>query len=352
MTKYSKWFGIIAAVGAAACLLLWRSMSQPKFYPVSSLVDLGLSSLVDFVPKRLDVHYRAVDVDSKNSDADSGMVDVHRNVDYVEVGVDSRKVDGSPENVEGVVERVDSVPGKVDSVSPIRVDVASSRVEDESVICSHKNLKTVNTFHDFLSNTSSECTDLIQLPGFHRDNNFESNWVCVDPRYLPMGDCLVYVFIDGDDQFPESAHVKLGCKVFVFEPKEAPANRSAAVKYYQTVMATRRDYEGKILKNQLMTLIDNLGHQDKQIDLLKIDTAEGEELIILGNIFFAPRPLYKNIKQINVVIRLREGLSPELQQYWLYFELLQCHDFRLIRSDVAEYNGNMKLYELLWIRKQ
>lgn len=52
------------------------------------------------------------------------------------------------------------------------------------------------------------------------------------------------------------------------------------------------------------------------------------------------------------------GITTELQLHWLYFELLQCHDFRLVRTDVAEYEDELKpgskvkVYEVLWVKKQ
>ncbi|XP_027220738.2 uncharacterized protein [Penaeus vannamei] len=317
MTTYAKWFAAVLTTGAAVCVVMWISMPIPKVYPIYAQINLESPIYVDDAPPGVDAH-------------------------------NSRKIDANVERAAGMLGNLAQ-----------KIDIS----DDESVICSHKVLKTPDAFHKFLSNTSSECGSLAQLPPEYTPrHNIRGNWMCTTPKYLTRGDCLIYFFVDGlDTSFAEKAHERMNCKVFVFEPHEREGQlRSDAVKFYHKTIMVNQNDKGKIkmVYNQLMTLMKSLNHHDSQIDLLKIDTTQGEELIILGNIFFAPRPLYLDIKQISYAIHLRAGITTELQLHWLYFELLQCHDFRLVRTDVAEYEDELKpgskvkVYEVLWVKKQ
>ncbi|CAL4064411.1 unnamed protein product, partial [Meganyctiphanes norvegica] len=112
-------------------------------------------------------------------------------------------------------------------------------------------------------------------------------------------------------------------------------------------------------------ILEMLGHTNSTIDYLKIDI-EGSELDFFRDAFTNFPQLLKNVKQILLEIHNIEHIywhtgnsrNTTLNDYWQILQLLNCHGFRLIHSemiDLAQYqvqvNGKTRgtSYITTWI---
>ncbi|KAK3086640.1 hypothetical protein FSP39_021286 [Pinctada imbricata] len=114
----------------------------------------------------------------------------------------------------------------------------------------------------------------------------DGGWdICNDSQYRPKTPCLVYSFgINNDFSFDEAIEKYYGCDVYSFDPSMniGNHNHSKNIHFYQIglgdkeeeiyVQKTNSRWKLKTLK----TIIHELGHTNRRIDILKMDI-EGHE---------------------------------------------------------------------------
>ncbi|KAK3101744.1 hypothetical protein FSP39_006053 [Pinctada imbricata] len=109
----------------------------------------------------------------------------------------------------------------------------------------------------------------------------DGGWdICDDERYRPKSPCLVYSFgINNDFSFDEDMERTYGCDVYAFDPsmESGDYNRSKHIRFYQVGLGDQniRTESNWTLKT-LKTLIKESGHENRRIDVLKMDI-EGNE---------------------------------------------------------------------------
>ncbi|XP_037788379.1 uncharacterized protein LOC119583774 isoform X2 [Penaeus monodon] len=230
--------------------------------------------------------------------------------------------------------------------------------------CHHTILASLDHFYEFIHRIDIKCTNLMQMAGPTDNTLLEGRRVCVDAEYFARDQCLVYLFgIKGDWSFAEEMERKLGCKVFVFDPTvdQDERNRSSSIASYRMSVSSDFGVSGDPPKDQLLRIMEMLGHEESIIDLLWVDMPAGEELLLLGDLFSSSQQIIGNFKQIGINIHpMNEGMTERIRKYWYYFQQLTCHGLRLVtRQPNIEYENLFKLnnrtrsriYELLWARE-
>lgn len=132
-------------------------------------------------------------------------------------------------------------------------------------------------------------------------------WIC-DPHRITEnvesgGRCLVYSIGSNDDfSFEESVHKSIhqNCEIHTFDFGDFAAGAKAAgVTYHKYGLGTdETDSHGNVLKS-LSTVIEELGHQNRVIDIFKID-CEGCEWSTVQSWFEAEVKHNVTIRQIQV----------------------------------------------------
>lgn len=231
--------------------------------------------------------------------------------------------------------------------------------------CQHELLTSLDTFYEFIHKIDIKCTNLMQMAGPTDHTLLEGRRVCTDSEYITRDHCLVYLFgLGGDWSFAEEVERKLGCKVFVFDPsmEQGSRNLSSNIAFYKMSVSSDFGVSGDPpKKDQLLRIMEMLGHEESTIDLLWVDMPAGEELFLLDDLFSSSQQIIGNIKQIGIdIYPMNEGLTERIRKYWYYFQQLTCHDLRLVtRQPNIEYENLFKLnnktrsniYELLWARE-
>ncbi|KAG8193883.1 hypothetical protein JTE90_011443 [Oedothorax gibbosus] len=114
--------------------------------------------------------------------------------------------------------------------------------------------------------------------------------VCLEPGPGISEECIVYSFGVADEwSFEESIRDKLGCRVFAFDPSMGATDHlhSDGISFYDAGLG---EFDGKIKVNggtwkmrTLDSIVRELGHSNRTIDVLKMDI-EGAEYVVLEDI--------------------------------------------------------------------
>ncbi|XP_063608827.1 uncharacterized protein LOC134783009 isoform X2 [Penaeus indicus] len=312
LRRNARYFRMLVLAGAAFCLLMWARniRQQPLSFQVQSRGDGG----------------------------DGG-----------DARAPSVSPDASAETRDGNETAEAALP-------PPAAEVESS--------CHQTILSSLDQFYEFIHRIDIKCTNLMQMAGPTDNTLLEGRRVCVDAEYFTRDQCLAYLFgIRGDWTFAEELERKLGCKVFVFDPsiEQDARNRSSGIASYRLSVSSDYGFSGDPPKDQLLRIMEMLGHGESSIDLLWVDMPAGEELLLLDDLFSSSRQIIGNFKQIGVDVHpMSEGLTERIRKYWHYFQQLTCHGLRLVtRQPNIEYENlfkwnnrtRSKIYELLWARE-
>lgn len=142
-----------------------------------------------------------------------------------------------------------------------------------------------------MDHTEMKCND-IQGKG-----SGDGEWkVCMDPAYEPKSPCLVYSFGIANDFSFDDALAAMGCDVHAFDPsmKQGDHKHAAHVWFHNLgvgvnntdTFSPRKDVyvkdEQKWKIRNVATIMKELGHQGKTIDILKMDV-EGYEFYVIKN---------------------------------------------------------------------
>ena len=123
------------------------------------------------------------------------------------------------------------------------------------------------------------CKQMLRL-----GNIVDGGWdICHDAQFRPKSQCTVYsIGISWDFSFDEDMERTYGCDVFSFDPSMNTDDfqRSEHIKFYNVGLGdkvTEIEVKGSKWKiKNLKTIMAELGHTNKRIDVLKIDI-EGHE---------------------------------------------------------------------------
>lgn len=135
-------------------------------------------------------------------------------------------------------------------------------------------------FHRYLENIQVHCKSQMRM-GSVVDGGYH---VCMDPSVSPSNDCLAYSFgIRRDFSFDDQLSKWLGCEVHCFDPGDGQKehNRSAKISFHpigiggKDEMANRTAGQKWTIKT-LRTIQKDLGHTQRRLEVVKIDT-EGAE---------------------------------------------------------------------------
>ncbi len=108
--------------------------------------------------------------------------------------------------------------------------------------------------------------------------------ICLDPEVAPRsGNCVVYSFGINNEWSFDDIMEQYGCQVFAFDPSMSAKdhNRSEMIKFFRTGLGDR-DYinQAHWKINTLRTIYQNLGHEGKTIDYLKMDIETSEWTVL------------------------------------------------------------------------
>ncbi|XP_076811973.1 putative methyltransferase-like protein 24 [Clavelina lepadiformis] len=186
------------------------------------------------------------------------------------------------------------------------------------------------------------CTESKYLGGqpsgpFKGDGAYD---LCVEKQFWPQGGdktkCLVYSFgINNDFSFDDEM-AKLGCEVHSFDPSMTLADNSVTntgVIFHKIGISNEDNdsgFNGWKMRT-LKTLIKELGHEDRHLDFLKVDTDRGDgtgfEDVVMQELL--ETGLYKCVRQFSFELHLPGPLTqPRLLNRCrlLYHEMRALND--------------------------
>ncbi|XP_059154467.1 uncharacterized protein LOC131939956 [Physella acuta] len=146
------------------------------------------------------------------------------------------------------------------------------------------------TIHSHLDNIDTICERKVRM-GNLGDGGWE---ICDDPDVRPTAPCIIYSYgINYDFSFDDDAARVYGCHVYSFDPSMArmgnQVNRSEFVHFYRVGLGSKT----QVVKNWTLYTHEDLrkmlGHQDKIIDVIKMDIEQYEwnaipEMITTGQL--------------------------------------------------------------------
>ncbi|KAK0069662.1 methyltransferase-like protein 24, partial [Biomphalaria pfeifferi] len=158
------------------------------------------------------------------------------------------------------------------------------------------------------------------------------NWhICQDPPYTVSPPCLVYSFgINYDFSF-DDAMVSLGCEVHSFDPSmnmETHKRKNGNFSYFYKwglsnvnadAYEPRKDVYVKNVQSwkmrTLKSLIKELGHEERTIDVLKMDI-EGYEWGVVDNLL--ETDVLKQVRQFLIEYHLFPSFPAKVEYVYLY----------------------------------
>ncbi|XP_059176968.1 probable methyltransferase-like protein 24 [Physella acuta] len=217
----------------------------------------------------------------------------------------------------------------------------------------------LTTFHSYPDNTQVLCQRKMRM-GKIGDGGWE---ICDDPEVRPVPPCIVYSFgINYDFSFDDDTAKSYGCHVYSFDPSmdEAPDvyDRSSHVHFYKIGI------DGQTYTNQnkwkLRTLADirrMLGHENKVIDVIKMDVESSEwpaipDMTSSGAMRDVRQFLVEyhivNITQESLVTKVKAMQSIEKAGFKIFYTHKNEYNRILVKGFPAE---RTQCYEVHYIRR-
>ena len=176
--------------------------------------------------------------------------------------------------------------------------------------------------------------------------------VCIDPQVAPIpNECLIYSFgINNDWSFEEQMEL-YGCDVYAFDStmKMKRHDHSRKIHFYDWGLSDRDEISSSdnLTYHSLSTIQEYLGHQNKTIDYLKIDT-EGSEWRILRHML-ETGILTNKVRQLGMESHLDGRKS--IDEFRLSAKLLRSLEkMDMVRFDSKHnpwYKGNFERLKII-----
>ena len=180
----------------------------------------------------------------------------------------------------------------------------------------------------YISTIQYQCRQIVRF-GTTTDGGWD---VCLDKQFRPSSQCLVYSFgINDNWSFDEEISTIFGCKVFSFDPSLDLANHthSPGVQFYRMGISgndtIKQGERNPWILRSLKTILNNFGHLDRKIDILKMDV-EFAEWEALPNMIATG--VLKNVVQlyiefhgdgdVNKLVVLRQLYDVGFRIFWLH----------------------------------
>lgn len=149
--------------------------------------------------------------------------------------------------------------------------------------------------------------------------------ICVDNKYLLRKPCLVYSFGSNFQfDFEQDIFRLFGCEIHTFDPSKSPNGKPVPreILTFHVKGLSSEDFvtKNKWVMRKLSTLITELHHGGRVIDLLKIDT-EGAEWVALPDIF--EDGILRRVRQLSLEVHFSGEREDRAKQLKI---LRQLHD--------------------------
>ena len=162
--------------------------------------------------------------------------------------------------------------------------------------------------------------------------NGDGMWVCGPNRFFADRTCLVYAIgSNGDFSFETAVREHLGCEIHTFDPTgnsasiAKKASEAAGVNFHALGLAAAA--EGAHLP--LRDIVEQLGHQHRMIDLVKID-CEGCEHTALDGVWADLRQGLYGVGQIQIQIQVHRARPARVARL---FDAAEAAGFRLFHKE-------------------
>lgn len=248
--------------------------------------------------------------------------------------------------------------GKVDAAANRRSSIEFD--EEGNEICHVPTIRRAEEFFDDIELTTADCRSAVQLGKtaiaevMHEEWGMGTRcnesaahfqWVCLDKRLnIDHRSCLVYsVGVDAEFSF-EVDMEKFGCDVFAFDTEHYSADfKHSGRIWFQNIRIGATSYDAfkegdKVEKvRSLHHVVEKLGHQDRKIDVLKLDVRDHEWQALDE---FVHSEVMDQVKQLVVTLTFSHAhhtadgkqLMEKLLQHYQLLRMLDCDGFRVFSS--------------------
>ncbi|XP_068756257.1 probable methyltransferase-like protein 24 [Montipora capricornis] len=207
-----------------------------------------------------------------------------------------------------------------------------------------------------LSTQGAVCTDLRRIGGLPtgphgapRPFGPDGMWyVCFDEEvHLKPGSCVVYSFGTGDDFSFDEQMANFGCEVYAFDPSMGKEDHEHSVKvmFYNQALSDVNQERSTSVSDQRnkgagesrrrATTIMELGHFEREIDIVKMDI-ESDEWKCLRHML-ADGTLRNHVRQLDVEYHVILTTPNALRQYYSIAKWLERQGFRIFHSRKNPY---------------
>ncbi|KAK3086827.1 hypothetical protein FSP39_024138 [Pinctada imbricata] len=186
-------------------------------------------------------------------------------------------------------------------------------------------------FVKYISKHQTFCEQVRRM-GNIRDGGWD---ICNDIKYRPKSPCLVYSFgINNDFSFDEAMEKVYGCDVYSFDPSMGIGDHrhSKRIQFFRTGIGaydSESGSENRTTKSnktwklkRLQTIIRELNHENRRIDVLKLDI-EGNEKDTL--IDMMKSGVLKNVVQLCLEFHSYYDIGASRMLYDLGFRIFWTH---------------------------
>jgi len=169
-------------------------------------------------------------------------------------------------------------------------------------------------------------------------------WVC-DPHRLKNKDCMMYSFGSREQFDFENAVHKLNtnCEIHTFDPFVAGKYAPSYLTFHPVGLEGKRSNLKDKTFLSLPDIVDSLDHENKTIDILKVDIEGSEFNVFTDNMFSELQARGVKIRQI--LIEIHRSSKPEdhparVRAVRLLFDTLERHKYVIFHKEPNIIVGN------------
>ncbi|XP_069130239.1 uncharacterized protein [Argopecten irradians] len=196
-------------------------------------------------------------------------------------------------------------------------------------------------YHSYMHTSQEFCRNVVRV-GQAGDGGWN---MCNTTEYRPVKPCLVYSFgINNDWGFDDAISSEYGCEVHAFDPSMGVNDhkRSEKIYFHNLALSDKNGIiNGHWKSKTLQSIIHSLGHDERIIDIVKMDI-EGSEWPAMES--FIPSGTLKNIRQL--YFEFHTGITPSenYRTRMINFRKLYDNGFRLFWGHPNPVQVNLGRY--------